>query len=203
MIRSASVAISLLFAATLIVASRPTTATQQTGGNTSPGGAAGGILGRPSPPQPLQKQGVEYFLGSWTFSWNGRESPVSPGPRTGTITFTRRGDSPVLELKTSGQVEGAGTYQESGTWEWLAGQKAMVMKERLAGGVEAACAGDWSSPISIRCETEPIRLPNQALKLRRTYGIVSATSYTIAEEISVDGKPFTRLGGGVFTKSPK
>ena len=204
MFRSVSLAGLVIALSASWLAAAQSTPGPQTAGNATPNrGAARGILGRPSPPQPLQKQGVEYFIGTWTFNWNGRESAVSPGPRTGTVTFTRRGEGPVLEFQASGQVEGLGTYKETGTWEWLAAQKAMLMKERLAGGAEAACSGDWSSPISIRCETEPIRLPNQTLKLRRTYGIVSATSYTIAEELSVDGKPFVRLGGGVFTKAVK
>ena len=67
--------------------------------------------------------------------------------------------------------------------------------------MDVVSLGDWSSPISIRFESEPIRVDNQTLKLRRTYGIVSASSFTVAEELSIDGKPFARLGGGVFTKS--
>jgi hypothetical protein len=203
MIRGTSALVVFVLAASLNADGRQTSPGPQTPGNRSPAGTAGGILGRPSPPQPLQKQGVEYFIGTWNFTWTGRESPVTPGPRTGTTTFTRRNATSVLDLQTVGQVEGLGTYKEAGTWEWLAAQKTMVIKERLAGGAEAACAGDWASPISIRCETEPIRLPNQTVRLRRTYGIVSATSFTVAEEISIDGKGFTRLGGGVFSKAAK
>jgi hypothetical protein len=202
MLRTISTGALMLVIAAAVAAQTPATP-QQPANETAPRPAAGGILGRPSPPQPVQKQGVEYFVGTWTFKWTGRESAVSPGPRTGTVTFTRRGDSPILEFQTSGEVEGLGTYQESGTWEWQPAQKSMVMKDRLAGGVEAASLGDWSSPISIRAESEPIRLPNQTLKLRRTYGIVSATSYTTSDELSIDGKPFVRLGGGVFTKAVK
>ena len=203
MIRGTSIIVTFVLAAGLTAAARQPAPRPQTPGNASPAGTAGGILGRPSPPQPLQKQGVDYFVGTWNFTWTGRESPVTPGPRTGTTTFTRRSETSTLDIQTTGQVEGLGPYKESGTWQWLAEQKTMAMKERLAGGAEAACAGDWSSPISIRCETEPIRLPNQTLRLRRTYGIVSATSFTVAEELSLDGKAFVRLGGGVFTKQVK
>jgi hypothetical protein len=79
----------------------------------------------------------------------------------------------------------------------------MAMHERLAGNTEMLSIGDWSSPISIRFESAPIRLKEQTLRLRRTYGIVSATSFTVAEEISVNSGPFQRLGGGVFMKSAK
>jgi hypothetical protein len=203
MIRATSAVVMSVLAASLIIEARQTAPGPQTSGNGSPAGTAGGILGRPSPPQPVQKQGVEYFIGTWNFTWNGRESPVTPGPRTGTATFTRRNATSVLDLHTVGQVDGLGSYTEAGTWEWVAARNTMLIKERLAGGAEAACAGDWASPISIRCETEPIRLPSQTVRLRRTYGIVSATSFTIGEEISLDGKTFTRLGGGVFTKAVK
>jgi hypothetical protein len=203
MIRGTSVLVAFVIAAGITMTARQTTPGAQPPRNASPAGTAGGILGRPSPPQPLQKQGPEYFIGTWTFTWTGRESPVTPGPRTGTMTFASRAGASTLDVQTTGQVEGMGAFKESGTWEWLASQKTMVMKERLSGGAEASCAGNWSSPISIRCETEPIRLPNQTLRLRRTYGIVSATSFTVSEELSLNGQPFVRLGGGVFTKQVK
>jgi hypothetical protein len=63
---------------------------------------AGRGRGRATPPQPQQKQGVEYLLGSWTFTWTGRESPLTAGPRTGTITFTRKGTANGLEIRTEG-----------------------------------------------------------------------------------------------------
>ena len=44
---------------------------------------------RVSPPQPQQAQGVDYFTGAWTFTWVGRESPISAGPREGTLTDAR------------------------------------------------------------------------------------------------------------------
>jgi hypothetical protein len=162
--------------------------------------ATGGLLGRPSPSQPRQKQGVEYFIGTWTFTWTGRESGVTAGPRTGSVTYTRLGDTPFLEFATEGKSEGGGAYKEAGTMGWNAAQNVMAMHERLIGNVEMLSIGDWSSPISIRFESAPVRLKTQTLRLRRTYGIVSATSFTVAEEISIDAGPFTRLGGGVFMK---
>jgi hypothetical protein len=170
---------------------------------TAPRPTGGGLLGRTSPPQPLQKQGVEYFIGTWTFTWTGRESAITPGPRTGTVTFTRLGETPFLEFTTEGKSEGTGVYKEAGTMGWNATQKVMAMHERLSGNTEMLSVGDWSSPISIRFESAPVRVKTQLLRLRRTYGIVSATSFTVAEEISLDAGPFTRLGGGVFMKSPK
>ena len=203
MFRSTSATLGFLVAAMMGLAAGQTAPPPQVPGNASPGGAGGGILGRPSPPQPLQKQGVEYFIGSWNFTWTGRESAITPGPRTGIISFTRRGDAPILEFQTTGQADAAGAYKENGTLEWQAAQKRVALREHLPGNITVSSAGDWSSPIAIRFESDPIRVNNQTLKLRRTYGIVSATSFTIAEELSVDGGAFARLGGGVFTKSQK
>ena len=52
---------------------------------------AGRGRGRGTPPQPQQKQGVEYFAGAWSFTWTGRESPITAGPRKGTTSLRRRG----------------------------------------------------------------------------------------------------------------
>src|SRR5436190_129223 len=70
------------------------------GGQQEPAGRG---RGRGSPPQPQQKQGVEYFAGSWSFTWTGRESPVTAGPRKGTTVFTPAGSS--LDIRTEGTVE--------------------------------------------------------------------------------------------------
>jgi hypothetical protein len=171
--------------------------------NATPVQPTGGILGRPSPPQPVQKQGVEYFVGTWSFKWTGRESAFTPGPRTGTITFTRLGDTPFLEFQASGTADGVGAYKESGTLGWQATRQIVALHERLWGNVEMLSVGDWSSPISIRFESSPVRVKNQNLRLRRTYSIVSAVSFTVSEELSVDEGAFVRLGGGVFTKTSR
>lgn len=186
----------------IALACEPTWA-QQDPRNATPVRPTGGILGRPSPPQPLQKQGVEYFIGTWNFKWTGRESAFTPGPRTGTVTFTRLGDTSFLEFQSSGTAEGIGAYKESGTLGWQAAQKVVALHERLWGNVEMLSVGDWSSPIAIRFESSPVRVKDQTLRLRRTYGIVSAGSFTVSEELSVDGGAFMRLGGGVFTKMSK
>src|SRR5687767_2865218 len=85
-----------------------------------------GILGRPSPPQPLQRQGVDYFVGTWSFKWTGRESPVNAGPRTGSVTFARLGDTPFLERRTEGKVDGGAAYKESATLGWNDAHKVMA-----------------------------------------------------------------------------
>ena len=96
-----------------------------------PPGAAAVLLGRRgTPPQPQQQQGLEYFAGSWRFEYIGRESAVSAGPRTGTVTFTRKGASNVLDMRTEGQTDAGTAYKESGTAEWNDEQKTMTFRER-------------------------------------------------------------------------
>jgi hypothetical protein len=162
---------------------------------TPPAPATGGLLGRKSPPQPQLKQNLDYFIGAWNVTWSGRESLFSPGPRTGTVTFTRLGDSNFLSMRGEGKSDG-GAYKESGTLGWHEGQKIMVLQEQLASGVQVLSIGDWTSPISIRFESAPV----MGTILRRTYGIVSPQSFTITEEMSTDGKTFTRIGNAVVGK---
>jgi hypothetical protein len=163
---------------------------------------AGRGRGRGSPPQPQQKQGVEYLSGRWTFTWTGRESPITAGPRKGTTAFTIGPAGNVLEIKTEGTVEDSSTtFTESGTAEWDAAKKTLTFKERLANGTTLTGVGDWSSPRAIRYESQPAQSGNQSVRIRRIYSILSAQSFSVAEEISIDGGPFQRLGNGLFQKN--
>jgi len=154
---------------------------------------------RVSPPQPQQAQGVDYFAGAWTFTWVGRESPLSAGPREGTLTYARTGTS-ALELRAEGRIDGGAAFTETGTAEWNADKKTMTWVERLSTGVELRSIGDWSSPIGIRAESEPVKAGSQTIRVRRLYSILSAQSYRVTEEISVNGGPYQRLGDGRFQK---
>lgn len=168
-----------------------------------PPGAAALLLGRRgTPPQPQQQQGVEYFAGSWRFEYVGRESPISAGPRAGTVTFTRKGASNVLDIRTEGRTDAGAAFKESGTAEWNDEQKVMTFRERGAGGVELISPGHWATPLAIRSETQPLKAGNQTVRVRRIYSIISAVAFTIAEEISIDGAPYQRLGNAEFSKTP-
>ena len=175
--------------------------TQATGRAQQPPGQPP-LRGRRGPPQqPQQRQGIEYFLGSWHFEWTGRESAVSIGPRTGTVTFARKDESNVLDMQTEGQTDAGEAYKESGIAEWNDGQKTLTFRERLTSGVELLSPGNWSSPLSIRSESQPVRAGSQTIRVRRTYMIISAQSFTLAEEMSIDGGPFQRLGNATYSKS--
>jgi hypothetical protein len=179
------------------------TQTQAPGGRGQqpPGPLLGGRRG--GPPQPQQQQGVEYFAGAWTFTYTGRESPVTSGPRSGTVTFSRRGSSNVLEVRTEGQIEGGEAFRDTGTFEWNDADKQMTMTERLVNGTEITSVGNWSSPLTMRAESRPVQVGGQSVRLRRVYSIVSAQAFTMSEDISLDGGPFQRLGAGQFSKAVK
>ena len=160
------------------------------------------LRGRRGPPQqPQQRQSAEYFIGSWHFEWTGRESAISVGPRTGTVTITRKDDSDLLDMQTEGQTDAGATYKESGTAGWDDAQKTLTLREKLSNGIELVSAGDWSSPLSIRSESQPVHAGSQTIRVRRTYLIISAQSFTLAEEMSIDGGPFQRLGNATFSKA--
>lgn len=86
---------------------------------------------RVSPPQPQQAQGLDYFIGDWTFTWVGRESPITAGPREGMLSYARKGTSG-MELRAEGRIDGGAAFTETGTAEWHAEKKTMTWVERLS-----------------------------------------------------------------------
>jgi hypothetical protein len=156
--------------------------------------------GRSSPPQPQQAQDPAYFVGTWRFAWTGRESPVTPGPRSGTVTFARGSAANVLTMRVEGRIDDGAAYTESGAIEWNEAKKSLALKEQL-GGSQVTGTGDWSSPLAIRYESAPVRVGQETIRLRRSYAIVSPESFIVTEELSIDGGPFVRLGTGTFSKA--
>jgi hypothetical protein len=156
--------------------------------------------GRESPPQPQQQQGVDYFAGAWTYSWTGRESLITAGPRTGTVTFAKGSNPAVLTMTGEGTSEGAGAFKESGTLTWDEAKKTATIRERLTGGAEITGTGDWSSALAIRYESAPVTVQGKTLRLKRLYSIHNASSFSVLEELSTDGGPYVRLGNGTFLK---
>jgi hypothetical protein len=163
------------------------------------GQQAGGAGARPgSPPQPMQKQSADYFVGTWTSKVTGRESALGMAPRTGTITFTKSANG-TLTGKGASAYDG-GKLDEDISISFDEATKMLAMTERRSNGVVIKSTGDWTSPISIRFTVEPIKAGKQTLSLRRTISIVSAFSFTIVEELSEDGGPFVRLSSALFSK---
>jgi hypothetical protein len=162
----------------------------------------GRLLGRPSPPQPQQKQGLDYFAGKWRFAWSGRESDITSGPRTGTAVFALRDNAAAGTLAIDGTSDARGPYKEAGTLRWDEAKKTLTIDETLASGARVTGVGDWSSPIGIAFESAPLSFAGKTLRVRRHYAILGPGSFSISEEISVDGGPYQRLGRGDFQKMP-
>jgi hypothetical protein len=154
---------------------------------------------RKSVPQPLQKQSLEYFAGRWNFRWLARDSLLGPGSRTGTVTFTPTPDGAFLDARTQGQSD-EGKYQETALVGFDDEKKMLAIFERRSGGVELLSLGDWGAAMTIRFTVSPFRIKNQSVRLKRMISVMSATTFKISEEFSVDGGPFERLGDGTFTK---
>ena len=160
------------------------------------------IGGKDSPPQPHQQQSLDYFVGSWSYSWYGRESGLGGGPRSGTTVFSRSASrSDLLDIRTDGTMDGGGAYRETGTVAWNDEKKTLAFRETLANGVALSSTGDWSSPIAIRVDGQPVSAAGQTLRLRRTISVISATSFSVVDELSTDGGPFVRLGTATFRKA--
>ena len=171
-------------------------------GSGAPGGAPGGGGGqqRPQVPQPQQKPSLSYFAGQWSFKWVGRESPLGPGgPREGTVTFKPDAAGKTLEGRIDAKTE-EGPLTNTMVVGWDESTKTLTFSERMSNGVQIMSKGDWSSPISIRCSVEPIKVKGHTLTLKRTISVIAAHSFSITEELSEDGGSFIRLGNALFTK---
>jgi len=155
---------------------------------------------RPVVPQPQQKQSLDYFVGQWSYRWVGRESPLGPGgPFEATATFAAIPDSKFIEGRIESKSDGVSTPLTIGFDE---DTKMLVFDERWPNGVDVLSMGDWRSPVAIRFQVAPVKIKNQVLRLKRTISVISAFSFSLTEELSVDGGPFERLGQGMFTKAP-
>ena len=160
----------------------------------------GGQGQRPQVPQPQQKASLNYFAGQWSFKWVGRESPLGPGgPREGTVTFKPDAAGKTLEGRMEAKTE-EGALSNTMTVGWDESTKTLTFSERMSNGVQITSKGDWSSPISIRCSVEPIKVKGHTVMLKRTISIIAAHSFGITEELSEDGGPFIRLGNALFTR---
>ena len=160
----------------------------------------GGQGQRPQVPQPQQKPSLNYFAGQWTFKWVGRESPLGPGgPREGAVTFKPDSAGKTLEGRMEAKTE-EGALTNTMTVGWDESTKMLSFNERMSNGIQITSKGDWSSPISIRCAVEPIKVKGHTLMLKRTISIIATHSFSVTEELSEDGGPFVRLGNALFTR---
>jgi hypothetical protein len=152
--------------------------------------------------QPHVEQGVAYFVGRWKFEYLGAEyPPLSPGGRSGTMTFTRTGSSNFVSGRLDGELLGR-PYQEQLSIELDPETNMLAFVEKRPDGVELVSVASWRSPIAITFQTSPVQAGGRIYQLRRLLSVMSPTAFDVTEEFSVDGGPFKRLGNGHFTKLP-
>jgi hypothetical protein len=149
--------------------------------------------------QPQQKQSIDYFAGQWSFKYIGRESALGPAPREGVVTFTKRADGKSVDGVTEGKSDG-NIFKETSVISFDEPSKMLTFTEKLASGLVLNSKADWTSPIAIRFDIDPVKVKGQTLQLRRIISVVAAHTFTIVEELSEDGGPFVRLGSAVFTR---
>lgn len=155
--------------------------------------------GRPSVPMPVQKQAIDYFVGSWSFDWMGPDTPLGPGTRAGTVTFTLRDGAQALDGVTEAKSD-EGAYRETIRATFDPDKKALSWSEKRSAGVTLAGTADWNSPLAIRFDLQPVTIKGQTYRIKRTISVISAGSFSMTEEYAVGGGPFKRLGNAIFTK---
>ena len=92
--------------------------------------------------------------------------PSAPALRSGTLTYSRKSPG-TLDLRAEGKIDGGAAFTETGSAEWNADKKTITWVERLSTGLELRSVGDWSSPIGIRAESEPVKAGPQTVRVRR------------------------------------
>jgi hypothetical protein len=152
--------------------------------------------------QPHVEQRVDYFVGRWKYEYLGAEyPPLSPGGRSGTMTFARVGSSNFVSGRLDGELLGK-PYQEQLSIQLDPETNMLAFVERRPDGVELVSVASWRSPIAITFQTSPVLANGKIYQLRRLLSVMSPTAFDVTEEFSVDGGPFKRLGNGHFTKLP-
>ena len=150
--------------------------------------------------QPHVEQRIDYFVGRWTFEYLGAEyPPLSPGGRSGTVTFTKAGASNFVTGRLDGELVGK-PYQESLSIGLDQDTNMLAFVERRPDGVELISVANWRSPIAISFKTSPVQANGKTYQLRRLLSVNSPTAFDVTEEFSIDGGPYKRLGNGHYTK---
>jgi hypothetical protein len=150
--------------------------------------------------QPKVEQRAAYFLGTWAFDYVGAEiPPLSAGSRTGTARFT----SDAANFVT-GHVDvdaGSRRYEETVKIGFDPDTNMLVYSERRSDGFQLTSLGNWRSPIGISFVTSPVKADGKTYQLRRFISVRSDSAFDVAEEFSVDGGAFKRLGSARYTKT--
>ncbi len=145
-------------------------------------------------------QTAEYFVGRWKFEYTGGEfPPLSSGNQQGVITFARTGSAPFVSGTLQGESFGT-RFEQRMTIGVDSEADTVLLTERRADGTELLSLGNWRSPLAVVFVTSPIQASGRTYQLKRVFSILSESAFDVAEEFSVDGGPFRRLGAGHYTK---
>jgi hypothetical protein len=170
------------------------------GAAASPPAAQAGGARRQSPPQPTQKQSLDYFAGRWGFRWVGRESGLTPGGvAEGTLVLEAVPGSPYLQGRLEGKAAKWSPLGDKPLLGFEESNKALVLLEQR-GATQTLSLGDWSSPIAIRFKVAPFQIAGKRYRLNRTLSVVAAHSFTLVEELAEGDGPFVRLGNAIFSR---
>ena len=145
-------------------------------------------------------QTAEYFVGHWKFEYTGGEfPPLSSGNQQGFITFARTGSAPFVSGTLQGESFGT-RFEQRMTIGVDSEADTVLLTEKRADGTELLSLGNWRSPLAVVFVTSPIQASGRTYQLKRVFSILSESAFDVAEEFSVDGGPFRRLGAGHYTK---
>lgn len=145
-------------------------------------------------------QTAGYFVGRWKFEYVGGEfPPLSSGNQQGFITFARLGSAPFVSGTLQGESFGT-KFEQRMTIGVDSEADTVLLTERHADGTELLSLGNWRSPLAVVFVTSPIQASGRTYQLKRVFSILSESAFDVAEEFSVDGGPFRRLGAGHYTK---
>ncbi len=100
------------------------------------------------------------------------------------------------------KIDGGGSYREQMTLAFDAATKALAWSEQRPGGVTLSGTGDWSSPLAIRFTFDQVKGGAASYRIKRVLRVISASSFSLTEEVSTSGGPFVRLGNAIYTKQP-
>ena len=146
------------------------------------------------------EQRAEYFVGRWGFDYVGGEfPPLSSGNRRGTVTLTRAGTAPFVTGTLQGESYGT-RFEDRLTIGVDSDANTVVFTEKRQDGTELVSLGNWRSPLAVVFVTSPVQAGGKAYQLKRVFSILSESAFDVAEEFSIDGGPFRRLGVGHYTK---
>ena len=145
-------------------------------------------------------QTAEYFVGRWKFEYTGGEfPPLSSGNQQGFITFGRAGSASFVSGTLQGESFGT-RFEQRLTIGVDSEADTVLLTEKRADGTELLSLGNWRSPLAVVFVTSPIQASGKTYQLKRVFSILSESAFDVAEEFSVDGGPFRRLGVGHYTK---